>query len=64
MRKSLTVNGIYVGGRDMHDQSHRALEVNAIHPVIDRVFTFDQGKDAYASMQSGRHFGKIVVELT
>jgi len=64
MRKSLAVNGIYVGSREMQDQFHRALEVNGIHPVIDRVFKFDQAKDAYAFMQSARHFGKIVVELT
>jgi NADPH:quinone reductase-like Zn-dependent oxidoreductase len=63
MRKSLTVNGIYVGSRDMQQQFHRALEVNEIHPVIDRVFKFDQVKEAYAFMQSARHFGKIVIDL-
>ncbi len=63
LRKSLAVNGIYVGSRDMQEQFHRALEANKIHPVIDRVFTFDQVKEAYAFMQSARHFGKIVIEL-
>ncbi len=63
MRKSLEVNGIYVGSRDMQEQFHRALEANKIHPVIDRVFKFDQVKEAYALMQSARHFGKIVIEL-
>jgi NADPH:quinone reductase-like Zn-dependent oxidoreductase len=64
MRKSLTVNGIYVGSRDMQEQFHRVLEVNEIHPVIDRVFHFDQVKEAYGFMQSARHFGKIVIDLT
>jgi NADPH:quinone reductase-like Zn-dependent oxidoreductase len=63
LRKSLVVNGIYVGSRDMQEQFHRALEANKIHPVIDRVFKFDQVKEAYAFMQSARHFGKIVIEL-
>jgi len=63
MRKSITVNGIYVGSRDMQEQFHRALEVNEIHPVIDRQFKFDQVKEAYAFMQSARHFGKIVIDL-
>ncbi len=31
--------------------------------VIDRVFRFDQVKEAYAFMQSARHFGKIVIDL-
>jgi len=63
LRKSLAVNGIYVGSRDMQEQFHRALEANKIHPVIDRVFRFDQVKEAYAFMQSARHFGKIVIDL-
>jgi NADPH:quinone reductase-like Zn-dependent oxidoreductase len=63
LRKSLVVNGIYVGSRDMQEQFHRALEANQMHPVIDRVFKFDQVKEAFAFMQSARHFGKIVIEL-
>ena len=63
LRKSLVVNGIYVGSRDMQEQFHKALEANKIHPVIDRVFKFDQVKEAYALMQSARHFGKIVIKL-
>jgi NADPH:quinone reductase-like Zn-dependent oxidoreductase len=63
LRKSLSVNGIYVGSRDMQEQFHRALEANKIHPVIDRVFNFDQVKEAYTFMQSARHFGKIVIDL-
>jgi NADPH:quinone reductase-like Zn-dependent oxidoreductase len=63
MRKSLEVNGIYVGSRDMQEQFHQALEANKIHPVIDRVFKFDQVKEAYSLMQSADHFGNIVIEL-
>ena len=63
LRKSLSVNGIYVGSADMQRQFHAALEQNKIHPVVDRVFNFDQVKEAYKYLQSGRHFGKIVVRL-
>jgi hypothetical protein len=31
--------------------------------VIDRVFKFEQVKEAFAFMQRTRHFGKIVIEL-
>ena len=61
LRKSLAVNGIYVGSRDMQEQFHRALDANNIHSVIDRAFRFDQVKEAYTFMQSARHFGKIVI---
>jgi NADPH:quinone reductase-like Zn-dependent oxidoreductase len=61
--KSLSVNGIYVGSCDMQKQFHNALEANKIHPVIDRIFKFNQAKEAYAYMQSAQHFGKIVIQL-
>jgi NADPH:quinone reductase-like Zn-dependent oxidoreductase len=63
MRKSLTVSGIYVGSREMHGQFHNALDVNRDHPIVDRVFPFDQAKEAYLYMKNGRHFGKIVIQL-
>jgi NADPH:quinone reductase-like Zn-dependent oxidoreductase len=63
LRKSLSVKGIYVGSCDMQKQFHAALEQNKIHPVIDRIFKFDQVKEAYEYLQSGRHFGKIVIQL-
>jgi NADPH:quinone reductase-like Zn-dependent oxidoreductase len=63
LRKSLSVKGIYVGSGDMQKQFHAALEQNTIHPVIDRTFNFDQVKEAYEYLQSGQHFGKIVVQL-
>jgi NADPH:quinone reductase-like Zn-dependent oxidoreductase len=63
IRKCLSVNGIYVGSGDMHKQLHDAFEANQIHPVIDRIFTFDRAKDAFAYMESAKHFGKIVVRV-
>jgi NADPH:quinone reductase-like Zn-dependent oxidoreductase len=63
LRKSLSVKGIYVGSADMQKQFHAALAQNKIAPVIDRVFDFDQAKEAYEYMQSGQHFGKIVIRL-
>jgi NADPH:quinone reductase-like Zn-dependent oxidoreductase len=64
LRKTLSVNGIYVGSREMQEQFHRALEINQIHPVIDRVFLFDQAKEAYDYMQSAQHMGKIVIDTS
>jgi NADPH:quinone reductase-like Zn-dependent oxidoreductase len=63
MRKSLSVNGIYVGSRAMQEQFQSALAVNRIHPVIDRVFEMQQARKAYEHLRSGRHFGKIVIRL-
>jgi NADPH:quinone reductase-like Zn-dependent oxidoreductase len=34
-----------------------------IRPVVDRVFKFEEGKDAIKYLFSGRHFGKVVVKV-
>jgi NADPH:quinone reductase-like Zn-dependent oxidoreductase len=59
--KRLTVQGIYVGSRDMFEAMVRAIEVNALEPAIDRTFGFDEARAAYEYMHSAAHFGKIVL---
>jgi NADPH:quinone reductase-like Zn-dependent oxidoreductase len=61
--KSLNVYGIYVGSREMFEQMNRALEQNRIHPVVDRTFSFAKAAEAFRFMESGSHFGKIVIEF-
>lgn len=63
LRKTLTVSGIFVGSGEMQARFHNMLEVNGIFPVIDRVFSFDKVGEAYEYMQSGKHFGKVVIRL-
>jgi NADPH:quinone reductase-like Zn-dependent oxidoreductase len=55
------VQGISVGSTQMFEAMNRAVEANAIKPVIDKVFPFAQAKAAYHHMASGAHFGKIVI---
>ena len=40
------------------------LETRAIRPVIDRVFPFEQIREALAYSESGRATGKIIIEVT
>ncbi|HEY1980994.1 MAG TPA: NAD(P)-dependent alcohol dehydrogenase [Xanthobacteraceae bacterium] len=57
------VQGISVGSTQMFLAMARAIEVNAIKPVIDKVFAFADARDAYRHMASGAHFGKIVISV-
>ena len=61
--KAATMRGIYVGSREMFLDMNRAIDVNAIRPVIDRTFPFEQAADAYRHLESGSHFGKVVVRI-
>lgn len=55
--------GIAVGSRAMHEELTRFVELARIRPVIDRVFAFDQAPEAYAYLESAKHFGKVVIEV-
>jgi NADPH:quinone reductase-like Zn-dependent oxidoreductase len=57
------VQGISVGSTQMFLAMARAIEVNAIKPVIDKVFAFADAGEAYRHMASGAHFGKIVISV-
>ena len=39
------------------------IEAGAIHPVLDRVFSFDSTKEAMAYVETGRAKGKVVVKI-
>ena len=57
------VQGISVGSTQMFLAMNRAIEANAIRPVIDKVFAFADAQAAYKHMASGAHFGKIVIRV-
>ena len=63
LSKALTVRGIYVGSVAMFEDLVAALERNRIEPVIDRTFTFDDALAAYEHVDSGAHFGKVVITI-
>ena len=63
LRKSIRMQGIYVGSRAMFEIMNRALSLHALRPVIDRAFPFEESREALSYMESAAHFGKIVVTL-
>ena len=60
--KSVRLQGVFTGSRSIFEDMNRAVSVNELKPVIDRVFNFDDVKAAFRHMESGAHFGKIVIE--
>jgi NADPH:quinone reductase-like Zn-dependent oxidoreductase len=61
--KSVTLQGIYVGSREMFEAMNRAISQAQLKPIIDRVFPFAETQAAYQYLQSGSHFGKVVIIL-
>jgi NADPH:quinone reductase-like Zn-dependent oxidoreductase len=61
--KSVRIQGILVGSREMFEALTRAVTVHRITPVIDRIFPFSDVKEALHYMSSAAHFGKVVVQF-
>ena len=61
LMKSIRLQGIFVGSREMFEAMNRAIVAHRIRPVVDREFGFDESREAMHYMESGAHFGKIVV---
>jgi NADPH:quinone reductase-like Zn-dependent oxidoreductase len=63
LRNSIDVQGIYVGSREMFEAMNRAIALHQIKPIVDRVFPFSEVSAAYRYLQSGSHFGKVVIHI-
>ena len=63
LMKSLTVQGIYVGSREMFEAMNQAIALHQLKPVIDRIFPLTEAQEAYRYMKSAAHFGKIVIQV-
>lgn len=63
LHKGIRVQGVYVGSREMFAAMNQAIALHHLKPVIDRAFSFEQVKEALEYMESGAHFGKIVLRF-
>ena len=59
--RSITTRSITVGSRQSFEAMLRAIDINQMRPVIDKVFKFDDAKLAYQHLQEQKHFGKVVI---
>ena len=57
------LQGVTVGSVEDLQALADAIAVNRMKPVIDRVFPFEQAKQAFSHMASGAHFGKVAIAI-
>jgi NADPH:quinone reductase-like Zn-dependent oxidoreductase len=58
-----SVTGIYVGSREDFEHMNAFISEHEIHPVVDRVFEFEEAPEAFDFMDNGSFLGKIVIRL-
>ncbi len=63
LMNAIRMQGIYVGSRRMFEDMNRAISLHEMRPVVDRVFAMDEAREALRFMESGNHFGKIVIQV-
>ncbi|MDA8050760.1 MAG: NAD(P)-dependent alcohol dehydrogenase [Rhodospirillales bacterium] len=63
LRRSVTVRGVFVGSREMFEAMNRMIAFSGLRPVIDRVFSFAEAKDAYRHLKAAGHVGKVVIRI-
>lgn len=64
LHKALDISGVMgVGSRAMFDRMNDAIAATGMEPVIDRVFDFEDVREAYRYVDRGEHHGKVVVSV-
>lgn len=50
-------------GSDRFEDMNRFIGAQKLVPVVDKVFEFEEAKEALGYLQSQKHLGKIVVRV-
>jgi NADPH:quinone reductase-like Zn-dependent oxidoreductase len=58
-----SLTSIYVGSREDFEAMNVFISQHELKPVIDRVFSFEEAPAAFAYLENGSHFGKVVIRL-
>ncbi len=63
LMKAIRVQGVFVGSHAMFEEMNRVIVEKRIRPMIDRVFPFAEAGAAFKHLESGSHFGKVVMSF-
>jgi NADPH:quinone reductase-like Zn-dependent oxidoreductase len=58
-----SLTSVYVGSREDFESMNAFIARHKLKPVIDRVFAFEDAPAAFEYLESGSHFGKVVISL-
>lgn len=59
--RNIRIQGTMVGSREMCERMVSAVHTWHLEPVIDRVYAFEDAPRAFERLESGLHFGKVVI---
>ncbi|KDQ55973.1 hypothetical protein JAAARDRAFT_133127 [Jaapia argillacea MUCL 33604] len=62
--KAAHLRGILIGSRSQFEAMNRLIIASQLKPVVDKVFDFEEAKEAYEYLQSQKHVGKVVIRVS
>ncbi len=63
LHHQVRIQGIYVGSKAHFEAMNRAIVPSRTQPVVDQIYAFVKGREALKCMETGAHFGKIVIRI-
>jgi NADPH:quinone reductase-like Zn-dependent oxidoreductase len=63
LMKAVRLQGVFVGSRSMFEDMNALITEKQLRPVIDRTFPFADAVAAMKYLESGSHFGKVVLTM-
>ncbi|RFU30401.1 hypothetical protein B7463_g5959, partial [Scytalidium lignicola] len=63
LKRNVTLKGLLNGPKERFEEMLKFYEENSIQPVVDKVFGFEESKEAFKYLYAGGHFGKVVIKV-
>jgi len=63
LMKGVKLQGVFVGSVEMYERMNAAISAHKMKPVIDKTFEAENVVEALRYMESGAHFGKVVLKI-
>lgn len=60
---NMHLRGVTVGSREMFEQMNAAIALHGIKPLVGEIHPWEAGREAFRSIEAGRHVGKIVLSF-
>ncbi|MQA92098.1 MAG: zinc-binding dehydrogenase [Gemmatimonas sp.] len=61
--KDARISAFHVGSRADFERMNRFMSGHEIHPIIDRVFEFEEADEAFDFFENGDFMGKVVIRM-
>lgn len=62
LSKNIKIQGTYVGSVETFRHMNKAIDHHKMKPIVGKSFGFDEAVKALEFLESGQHFGKVVID--